>query len=155
LPSQIAKYTAAPLQSELFPVSKPDLTIGGGCDVRAVRNDCKCERTLMAQAPKQLENLALALAIKVTGRFISQEQGWIVRERPSDRHALALADGEAMREVALTVRKPHFGQESFGAGPALGPGPGRLEHRHLDILERRQSCDQMKGLEDEADLMGA
>ncbi len=40
----------------------------------------------------------------------------------------------------------------FGACPCR---QGTLEHRHLDVFERRQCGQQQEGLEDEADLLSA
>ena len=85
----------------------------------------------------------------------ARSRRWVVGERARDRDALALADGELRRAVELPVCEADLLDQALGTLRSLGRGARALEHRDLDVLERRQGGHQIKRLEDEADLAGA
>ena len=118
-------------------------------------DDHERELARVAQVVQEVNDLILALAVQVAGRLVSQQEGWVVGERASDRDPLALADGKLSGTMCATVGEADFLDQALGSFGSLGGSVGALEHRDLDVFERGQGGHQVKGLEDESDLAGA
>ena len=82
----------------------------------------------------------------------------LVDQRAGDGHALLLAAGELVRDggprgrARPTVSERLQGPLALLVAPADG---ARVEHRQLDVLQRRGARQQVEPLEDEADLLVA
>src|SRR5439155_23471232 len=74
----------------------------------------------------------------------------LVRDRPRDRDALALAAGERARIAPEPLEQPDLAEQLPRPRRALPARPA-ADHRHLHVLERGQRRDQVVELEDEAD----
>jgi hypothetical protein len=76
-----------------------------GVDVVAVRDDNECHATLAVQLIKQIQDFRAGPRVQVSSRLISEQNRWIVGERPRDRGALTFADGHLVGQVMCAVTK--------------------------------------------------
>lgn len=67
-----------------------------------------------------------------------------------DGHPLLLPAGELGGNVALSPAQPHCRQQLARPGPLVVGGLERHDRRR-DVVERRESGEQVKALEDETD----
>jgi acyl-CoA thioesterase-1 len=98
----------------------------------------------------QVGNLLAGFGIEIAGRFVGDQKFWRWRQRPGNGDALLFAAGQ----LAGIMRQPLAKSD----GDQLLPGDfegvaniGKLQ-RHGDVFQRRHIGDQMKGLEDDADI---
>ena len=75
-----------------------------------------------------------------------------VDDRASDGDALTLAAGKLVRQMRGALGKTDSLQRDLGPAPALAAAEPGAEHRHLDILARRQRGKQVELLKHDADL---
>ena len=88
--------------------------------------------------------------IQIAGRLIGQQQLRIVGQRPRDRHALSLAHRKLGRQMSGAMRHPNQVQQLGRLFRALLRAERCLEHRDLNILERRQRRQQIERLKDKS-----
>ena len=99
---------------------------------------------------EERDNLGAGSAIEIPRGLIGEENPRRIHEGPSNRHPLLLPTGELGREVVEAVPQSHAAQQLAGA-PGCAPVTPQLE-RHLYILDGRERGNELKRLEDEADL---
>ena len=106
--------------------------------------------TRPVQGLEDRDDLLGRLRIQVAGRLVGQKQIRLVDQRPRNRDALLLAAGQLGRRVTHAIRQA----DCFERLPpeaanrrALG-----IQQRQFDVLERARPRQQMKRLEDEADV---
>jgi len=100
---------------------------------------------------QERNDLIARLRVERAGRLVREQQAWIVRQRPRDRHPLALAAREGRRKRAGTTGQPDLPEQRLGALDSFRSARAAAEHRHLDVLDRGQHGDQVVELEHEAD----
>src|SRR6185436_18833654 len=86
---------------------------------------------------------------------VGEQDGRAIGEAAGDGDALAFSSGEFGRKMMQT-RFESDGSEQF-ASPVFSLGDGAVgsKHRDLDVFERGEGREQMEGLENETDLVGA
>jgi sphingomyelin phosphodiesterase acid-like 3 len=141
-------------RSEEPAIAHPDLSVGGAGDLGGVGDQDQGEASGLLEAVEEGQDLALVLAVEVAGGLVGEDQGRLVGQGPGDGHPLPFSHGKAARPMGLAMGQAHLGEEAGGPLGSLGAGPGGLEHRDLDVLQRGQGGDQVEGLEDEADAQG-
>ena len=102
---------------------------------------------------QQIDDLLAGGLVEIAGRLVGHEDRGIGRQRARQRDALLLAAGQLRRIMMQAVAEPDRGKFLRRALRRVGIA-GELE-RHGDILQRRHGRDQMKRLEDDADLAAA
>src|SRR5439155_23604764 len=121
--------------------------------VRIVRNQQDRLAELLVQPPQQREDFLRRLRVEVSRRLVRQNQIRIGDDGAGDRHALLLAARQLARQVPEAVSETHQLQRRGGVLHAfLFLERGELQ-RQLDILNRRQHRNQVKTLEDKADVL--
>ena len=75
---------------------------------------------LLLQADKEFQNRMSIFAVEITGRFISQEERWPVRQTARDGDALAFAPGKLGREMIEPILKANELQQFESALASLG-----------------------------------
>ena len=94
--------------------------------------------------------------IEIAGRFVGQQQGRPVDQRPGDGDPLLLAARHLRRLVVHAIGQADPFEERLGqfTRPATGrPGHGVVQ-RHEHVVKRRRPRQQVEALEDEAQLGG-
>ena len=121
---------------------------------RGVVGDQHQCRAMLAMATKQqFDDLAPGCLVEIAGRFVGDDDRGIRRERAGERDALLLAAGKFGRIMAQPAAKPDGHQFALGTRQSVARA-GEFE-RHGDIFQRRHGRDEMKGLEDDADIPAA
>ena len=103
------------------------------------------------QAAQDLENRRSVLLIERSGRLICQHELWIVDEGARDREALLFTAGELVRQMVGDSGEAERVDElvrSPGAAARRAGKPGGQQN----VLDPAQLLDQLKLLEDEADV---
>ena len=91
--------------------------------------------------------------VEVPRRFVREDDGRIVDQRPRDRHALHLPARHLVALMQHAVAETDVAERLFGPFPSLCGRVGRVVHqRQLDVLQRRSFGQQVIVLEDETDL---
>ena len=120
-------------------------------DIGFVCNENNCVSALIQIFEKRHDFVA-GLRIEITGRFIGQNDGWIIYQGPRDRDALPLTAGQLVRLVVQTITEPNFLQHVRGALPALfGIDPG-VDKRKLNIPQAVGARKKIKCLKNKSDL---
>jgi hypothetical protein len=102
---------------------------------------------------QQIDHLPAGGAVEIAGRLIGENQLRRRAEGARQCHALLLAAGKLRRIMVQPVTEPDRLQFDPRAGEGIGAA-GEFQ-RNGDILERRHRRHQMKGLEDDADIVAA
>src|SRR6516165_6461548 len=102
---------------------------------------------------QQLPHPCTGRGVEVAGWLVREQHGRAGNEGPRDRDALLLTAGELPRVVPGAPREPYAGERLRG-GTARIAATRQLERQH-HVLERRERRDEMKGLENETDTLGA
>ena len=102
---------------------------------------------------QQIHDVAAVGGVQVAGRLVGEDDLRIIRERARQRDALLLAAGKLRRIVVRAAGQSDLLEQLLGPRPRVGDA-GDL-HRHRDVLVGGQRRDQVKELEDEADLFAA
>ena len=74
-----------------------------GGDLGIVRRYDQGGLAFCAKAAKKVDNFLSCSRVKISGRFVREEQQWIVNQRARHRHALLFAPGEFVRFVVNPV----------------------------------------------------
>jgi hypothetical protein len=93
--------------------------------------------------------------VEVAGRFVRQDERRIRDDGARDRHALFLSSGQLIRIVVGAVGQADQGECVFHLLLALRSREGLKEEGEFDVLRRGQHGNQVVGLEDESDVVGA
>jgi hypothetical protein len=83
-------------------------------------------------------------------RLVEEQQGRVDRERPAERHPLALASGELVGQAWLQAVEAEAFDNLGHTSCALGPRP--VAQAEADVLGNRQVGKQRVALEDVADM---
>jgi hypothetical protein len=70
---------------------------------------------LLLQANKEIKDRLSIFAVKITGRFIREKQGWTVRKTSRNGDALALAAGKLGRKMIESMIETNQLQQFKGA----------------------------------------
>ncbi len=107
---------------------------------------------LLVQLSEQADDLFTRRRVEISGRLVGEQQRGISSERAGDRHPLLLAARQLVRLVGHAVLELH-GLERFDRlEPPLFRANAAVHQRQLDVGQRRLAGQQLKVLEDEADL---
>ena len=108
---------------------------------------------LLVETSEQRDHVLAGAAVEVAGRLVTHEDRRAVDECPGDRHALLLAAGELGGMVVEPVGEADALERLTGTfAPLAGGNPPGIDHRQLDILERRRPCQEVEVLEHEAEV---
>ena len=108
---------------------------------------------LPIQHLQKVQDLIGSFAIEITGRLIGEHDFGVVREDTGEGDALALADAELRWFVIGTIGEPDLLQQLISALTLLRVRPPLEPQRDLDVLASAQVWNEVKGLEDETDLL--
>src|ERR687897_2906255 len=100
--SSVTREYMRHLQSMLLDdeaVEHADDPVGRLADGDVVSDDEKGQPALDVEPPHQLDDLLGVLAVEVAGGLVGPDDRGVVDERAGDRHALALAARELVRDV--------------------------------------------------------
>jgi hypothetical protein len=130
-----------------------DQAVGERSHGRVVSDENQSGPLAAAQLGQQLEDAPAGPAIQVARGLVGKQNGRPGSEGPRQGDPLLLAAGELARVVMAAVLEAHGGEELVGAAHRIGL-PEELD-REEDVLARRQIGQELKALEDEADLVPA
>jgi hypothetical protein len=136
-------------------VPEPNDAIGRGRDFSAVGDEYQRESMPFVELAEELQDLALALAVEITGRLIGQEETGLICQSTGYRDTLSLAHRKIHGAMVAPMAQANLHDEPLGPIDAFLTAPRTFEHRNLNILGRRQGAKQVKRLEDEANLSRA
>ncbi len=108
-----------------------------------------------AQLAHHLHHLEAGAFIEVAGRFVGENQRWLLRQGAGDGGALLLAAGELGGKLVELALHADGGQVVDAPSPDLWGLERQDLERGLDVFERRERREEVVELEDEADLGGA
>jgi len=105
------------------------------------------------QLSKQFQDLSTRARVEVAGRFVGQENWWLIGQSPRDGHSLLLASRELGGKMIHAFSQADTFQEmpcpivSFPAAKTR-----RIEERQLDVLQGTGSRQEIETLEHKTDL---
>ena len=102
---------------------------------------------------QQAHDLVGGYGVEVPGRFIGQDERWVVHKRAGSGHALTLAPGELVWLVVHAVGQPNGFQRLGGFLQPFRLGITGIDERQHHILQCRGTRKQVKSLENEPDLL--
>jgi hypothetical protein len=102
-------------------------------------------------AAHDVHDLDPGLAVQVARRFISQQDGGLIDQRPRQCDALLLAARKFCRFMAQPLGQANGLQQVLRTTTALGRRYAGKEHGELYILRRGHGRNQVERLKDEAD----
>ena len=73
-------------------------------NMRIVRDQDHCLSMILVETLEQLHDLDAGPAVQRAGRLVSKQNGWLVDDRPRDRHALLLSTGKLVGSMMRSVR---------------------------------------------------
>ena len=100
---------------------------------------------------EHFEDLHPGPEIEFAGRLVGEQDRVARRQGAGDRHALLFPTRQLVREVTHTLRQSHAFEGVDGTVVGVGPTGGI--GTELDVLEGRQTREQVERLEDEPDLL--
>ena len=124
-------------------------------NAQVVRYQDEREVLLPAESHDQFEDQARVFAVKIPRRLVGEQDGSAIGKAARDGDALAFSAGELGGKMMQTRFESDCFQQFDGPVFSLGDGAVRFKHRDLHVLERGESREQMEGLENETDLVGA
>ena len=101
----------------------------------------------------QIDDALTRRFIEIAGRLIGDQNGRVRRERAGERHALLLAARQLRRIMRQSLAQPDLLQLRPGAVESVRRA-GEFE-RNGDVFQRRHGRNEMKRLEDDADVLAA
>ena len=110
---------------------------------------------LAAETHDQVEDQLRVFAVEVARRLVGEQDGRAIGETARDGDALAFSAGELGGKMMQTRFESDRFQQFDGPVFSFGDGAMRFKHRDLHVLEGGESWEQMEGLENETDLVGA
>ncbi|GAA4579628.1 hypothetical protein GCM10023194_05710 [Planotetraspora phitsanulokensis] len=112
-----------------------------------------CTRTGRPGLAQQAEHLQRRTGVQGAGRLVREDHGRAGDERAGDGDALLLPAGQLSGPVAHPPRQPHP-LDHRGDEGVVGPVTAQPE-RQRDVLQDRESGQQVEPLEHEADTLPA
>ena len=125
-------------------------------DVQLVRHHDDGDGALIERL-EDLDDFVAGAAVQIAGRLVGQEDGRTVDQRAGDGDSLLFAAGKLIgMMIGAAGQADEFErlQGSFTSLAVADPSR-RVEHRQLDVLQRRSARKQIEVLKDEADLLVA
>ncbi len=93
--------------------------------------------------------------VEVSGRFIGQDDLWIVDECPGHGDSLLLTAGEFRRPVMQAVFEPDESSQAEAAFVAVGRLAFLIAQRHLNVLDHAELRNEVVRLKDKAQVSAA
>jgi acyl-CoA thioesterase I len=121
-------------------------------EIRVVGHEHEGRGQLTVQLDHQVDHRGAGRGVEIPRGLVGEKDRGPVAECPSQGDSLLLAARQLGGIVVAAAGKPHALEQSLGARPRFFAP--QLEG-DLDVLASRQGRDQMKGLEDETDLLAA
>ncbi len=81
-----------------------------------MRGNDGCEANLGDKAPKLGKNLIGGFCVEIAGRFVGEEDGRLIGERPRNRNPLLLATGQSGGTMGRAVFDAEATEQIHGAG---------------------------------------
>src|SRR5689334_10088028 len=103
----------------------------------------------------QVKDRQSGVCVEIAGRLIGQHKARRMHQSARDGDTLLLAAGKLWRAMLFALGKSHKGQRFMRAPLALSTRCARQAQRHLDVLARGEGGDEVRRLEDEAELTAA
>ena len=116
----------------------------------------RCAKILV-QLSQEGVDLLTGAGVEISGRFIAEQEPWIIDEGPGDRHSLAFTSGKSAGSLLFTAGESDGFEQGasfrFDLRLALLPISFRCsdDGREHDIFEHVEVGQQVKELKDEAD----
>ncbi len=110
---------------------------------------------LLVEPLEQPHDFDTGRAVEVSGRFVGQQNGRIVHQRPGDGHALALSAGELARLVVHALFQVDVTQRLLSALEPRFARRAAVNQRQFHIVQRGSARQQIEGLKHEPDLLVA
>src|SRR5208337_2909701 len=129
---------------------KLDPPLGILCDLGIMGHDNYC-LSLPVQVAKDLHDLDTGLAVKIAGRFIAEEDFWIVDQGPGNGHTLLLPTRKLVGPVGAHIWIDAHRTEIIGSSSCRVPLFVFEDERVLHVLVRRKNGNEIKFLEDVPD----
>src|SRR4029079_1159600 len=120
-------------------------------NVGFVGNENNCVSALI-QIFEKRHNLIASFRIEISGRFIGQDDGWIVYQSPRDGDALALTAGKLVRLMIQTITESDLPQHVRRTLPALFRIDAGVNERKLDIAQAVGARKKIESLKNKTDL---
>jgi len=136
-------------------VEEMNLPLGMSGEARIVRHHAD-RRAFTVQVRKQGHDGLAILTVKVSSRFVGEQDRRSPCKGAGYGDTLLLTTGELRRIVAHAVRHVHALERMLDAVLTLTRWhAGAIGERQLDILVDGEVADQVEALKDEADLLVA
>ncbi len=110
---------------------------------------------LLVEAFEERHDFVAGGGVEVAGRFVGQQNRWIVDQGASYGNTLALTAGELVGLVVHALFEIHLAHGELGALQALVGGHAGVDQGQLDVVQRAGARQQVEGLENEADFLVA
>src|SRR5438034_1229852 len=96
-------------------------------------------------------------AVEIARRLVGQQDRGSIDNRTGDGYALLFAPGKLVRMMVGSARQADQFKRLHRpiASRARAEPAGSVQHRQLNILQRRSASQQMKALKDETDFLVA
>ena len=104
------------------------------------------------QRAQQFHHLLAVHRVEVARRLVGEDQRLVTHDRARNRNPLLLSARQLTRHVFRTVRDTHPVHYLLDALPALRRRHIVIEQGEFDVFRDIQFVDQVKALEDEADV---
>ena len=136
--------------SSLFadpPILHPDSPPRPFRHPRIVRHEQQ-RRPLISQFCQNIHNLRTAAAIKISRRFVRQNDGRVVDERTRNRHTLLLSAGKLVRIRLHLIQQTNFAQHFRRTRQTLLLRHARVTQRERHVFRHGVGGKEVEGLED-------
>ena len=111
---------------------------------------------LLDERSKEIEDAVDVLHVEVARRFVGEDDRGRTHDGTGDGDALPFATRKLTRAMVETMRHPDALQGDGGRrGIGGGVGVLTIQHRQGHVLENREAGEQIEGLENKADPVGA
>ena len=135
------------------PVFDVEQTIGDAQDPIVMRNHDDRPILTSRQALQRVQHPAAGMTIEGRGWLVAEKDAGVGHECASDGYALLLTAGKEANLGVDFIAHRDESESTLGARDTLGCRLPAQEQRDGDVLERRQSGQQVELLEDEPDLV--
>ena len=120
--------------------------------ITRVMGDHADGRTGTVQLAEQFHDGFTVGRVQVSGRLVGQQDGRIAGYRAGHGHTLLLTAGQLRGIVLHAMRHSHALERLLHPLHALGRAHAAIGEREFHVLVDREVADEVKGLENEADL---
>lgn len=107
----------------------------------------------LVQLEEQVADALAGMAVEVAGGFIGEQHIRLGGKRSGNRYTLLLATGELARRVGQALTEADA-LEQFGRTLTRVFATVEFQRQH-DVFQRIEAVEQLKRLEDEANVLGA